>query len=348
MCVIIEKKLGVEIPHEALVRGATRNPHGYGVMVADRGKIVTFKGLPGTNVDSVIKRGQLAAEEVAKILEQCKDLPTQVHFRWATVGKHTVENAHPFQLLNTEDHGIDLAMMHNGTLQDFKIEGADESDTAKFVKEVATPLFVRYAEYADNEDELMADKSLRRILGLMAGHSVFTFLTGTGKTMTINRINGQDWPFGWASNHTQLLEDKKENSKVFSSDDWPSSYPSRSSSGGVGPSSPWTPPDFLAKNAAQQKIKDQGSTIKEMVRLSPHSAKTGLPEPKARLDSKDFLGTYELEDLVWLDVDDVRDMIFHCPEATAVIFMDLIWKMYLDAKGKPLSNYGKGSDVTVS
>lgn len=362
MCVIIEKKVGVEIPVEALVRGATRNPHGYGVMVADRGKIVTFKGLPGDPNDSVIKRGQLAAEEVAKILEECKDLPTQVHFRWATAGKKTLDNAHPFQILNEKDHGLELAMMHNGTFHDFKIEGADESDTAKFVKEVAIPLFVRYADYAANEDELMADKSLRRILATLTGQAgVLTFLTGTGKSMTINRINGKEWPFGWASNHTALIEEAGANSRVFSSDDWQNEYPSRSSSFGgssrttVGASSnlpaPWMPPETWKKqqDQADSKVKTQGDSIKEMIRLSPHSSKTGLPEPRVRLDSKDFMGTYELEDLVWLDVDDIRDMIFHCPEATAVILMDLIYKMFLDAKGKPVSNYGRGgNDVTVS
>jgi hypothetical protein len=322
MCVILEKKIGSEIPFEALLRGSTRNPDGYGVSVIDRGEMTVFTGLA--------EKSEVHAEEVQKILEQAKDLPTMVHFRYATAGKRTVANTHPFSLLTKKEHGVDVSLMHNGTMPFFKIEGSDESDTARFVFEVAKPLFIRAWKYHEgDEEQLMDDHALQQALKAMVGHGVLTLQSSNGSLVKVNGFFGQDYDWGWASNKNPLIVPQKEEKKV---------YP-------AGATTPW----YGRENASTWKAKaderdsnalEQGEAIKDMVRLSPFTT-FQLPEPRHRLDSKDFLKPFELSDLVWLDLEDIRDMVYNCPEATATVLMDLLFELYQKnnaEKAKPVSS----------
>jgi hypothetical protein len=337
MCVILQKTIGQDIPFEALQRAALRNPHGFGVMVADRGELVATRG--------VCEKAEKGAEEVAKALEELKDMPTLIHFRYATAGSKTLGNTHPFELLKLDADGIDLQLMHNGTMSYFKDPSRQESDTALFCESVASPLLQRWWAYVENEDELINDPALKKTLEAIVGAGVLTLMTGSGKVMKINEDYGEVYPWGWASNKNPLVEDKTKR-KDTKSHYGPSTLETAATS--YNNASAWSPPEHWKpanQNKSTRSLDDQGAALRDMIRLSPNS-KVTLPVPRTRLDAKDFLGTFELEDLVWLDLDDVRDLIKKCPEATAIILMDLLFKLYLDAKGKPLVSYGKG-DVGV-
>lgn len=52
------------------------------------------------------------------------------HLRYKTRGQITPEQCHPFQVLNREKHGVDLYMMHNGTI--FGLEEKNKSDSQIF------------------------------------------------------------------------------------------------------------------------------------------------------------------------------------------------------------------------
>lgn len=334
VCVIIEKKLGQEIPFEALQRAADRNPHGFGVMTADRGEIVAVRG--------VCEKPQKGAEEVAKTLEELKDMPTLIHFRYATAGSKSLGNTHPFELLTLNEDGIDVQLMHNGTMSYFKEQGKEESDTALFCKTVGSPLLQRFFHWADTEDDFINDPALKATLQALVGTGVLTLMTGNGKTLKINGEFGKEYPWGWASNHSTLVEEPKGKSTKSTSSFGPDTFSTAASA--------WNPPEHWKpgnQNKLARTLDDQGAALRDMIRLSPNGRVT-LPVPRTRLDAKDFLGTFELEDLIWLDLDDMRDLVKKCPEATAIILMDLLFKMYLDEKGKPLTSYGKGETSVES
>jgi len=318
MCVIIDKKIGQEIPFESLLLAAGRNPDGYGVVIADRGENVVLQGLA--------EKSATAAENVARFLEQAKDLPCMVHFRFATAGARTVGNAHPFQILSKDKDGVDMHMMHNGTIHHFKIEGSQDSDTARFVNIVARPLLKRlWKSHGEDEVAFLGDPVLTETLKAMVGWGVLTFQTSNGGTLRINEVNGKDYDFGWASNKNPLDTYKVQKKK----DDEPKFLPSV----------PWTPPSFM--QSKEQKVMEdallkrsldvmtQGEDISKMIKASSATT-SALPRPSTRLTATDFIKPYDLEDLIYLDMDDIRDMVHDCPEAAAVILMDLLHKFYVE------------------
>jgi hypothetical protein len=125
MCIIIHRPQGAatRLSRETLQRCATRNPHGFGIMWADKGKLNTARYLPSERKD-FIKR--------ALILQAC-DVPMVLHFRWATHGAVTKENTHPFVI--RKGHS---ALMHNGILGIPCVKGW--SDTRTFAYEVVRGL----------------------------------------------------------------------------------------------------------------------------------------------------------------------------------------------------------------
>lgn len=320
MCVIIEKKIGKEIPFDCLLSGATRNPDGYGVVIADRGQLVVFQGLAD--------KSSAHAEEVAKILEHCKDLPSMVHFRYATAGARDVAMTHPFPLLTKADHGLDVQLMHNGTMPYFKVFKSPMSDTARFVNEVARPLFIRTWEYVDeDEQELMTDNVLQATIKALVGSGVITFMSGTGWTTKINDVQGMDYDWGWGSNKNnleayKLLKTKTEEKSFLPSRSWT-------------PPEKWKTPEDKADSDQELKLAldviNDGQGIAELCRLSPNTS-TSLPKPSTRLTSDDFLKPYSLEDLAYFDLEDIRKMVFDYPEAAAVCIMDLVHKLYVERK----------------
>lgn len=329
MCVILDKKLGSEIPLDVLTNAAKRNSDGYGVVIADRGQLAVFQ--------AVADKYDTAADEVNRILGEAKDLPTMVHFRFATAGKRSLVNTHPFPLLTKEKHGVDVQLMHNGTMSHFNITGSDSSDTARMVDEVAAPLFERAWKYHDgNEEALMTDESLMATLRALVGYGVITFMSQSGWISKVNMFNGQDYDWGWASNKSTLETPSKDSWYRRGKD---SEKDSSSKTFLPSPNaSAWSPPDDWKQGSGAnpedkelQRALDavtQGDGVKDLIRLSPH-AHSPLPKPSTRINTKDFLRPYELSDLVYLDIEDIRDLIFECPEAAAVIFMDLLHELYV-------------------
>jgi hypothetical protein len=336
MCVILQKTVNKEIPFEVLMRATERNKDGYGVIVADRGHLVTFRGM---DLSEPTKSAGKHAEAVAKALEQAKDLPTMVHFRFATAGLKSLENCHPFELLKMDDVGIDLSFMHNGTLQKWKGFQQDESDTLRFVNEIGRPLLKRFWAYAqtqegDAEDNLVEDKTLAAVLGEYASSSVFTLMTGTGRSLIINRGNGKEYDWGWASNtYTQLDEPPKRTADVTLYKPGHSFRPESSANTNTA-SSAWTPPEDWkvapGLDAKRKSLSEQAEALKDMIRSSAHTSSI-LPNLGPRLNAKDFLGpVFELEDLAYLELADIRDIIFDAPELAAACFMDLIEMCFVE------------------
>jgi hypothetical protein len=121
MCIIIHRPKGAatRLSRETLARCADGNPHGFGIMWAYQGKLLTARYMPSQRKE-FIKRALLLQES---------DTPMVLHFRWATHGAVEKANTHPFVIEKGKS-----AMMHNGILSIPCVKGW--SDTRTFCNEV--------------------------------------------------------------------------------------------------------------------------------------------------------------------------------------------------------------------
>jgi len=95
MCIIIVKQNGRNVPQEVLKTSAVNNPHGLGVVWLD-----TF---------------EVSYHKSKKYAVLFTDRPYIAHFRYATIGKKSKKNIHPFVCGNNTD---ELLMM-NGTINGY-------------------------------------------------------------------------------------------------------------------------------------------------------------------------------------------------------------------------------------
>jgi glutamine amidotransferase len=116
MCLLIVKPAGVAIARGLLTRATRAHPDGFGVAWASHTGCHATKGV------------QVSVDAQASLLAAIVDAPAIVHWRWATHGSVSIDNAHPFALPN----GGWAA--HNGVLRGFGAH--DRSDTRDFVDTV--------------------------------------------------------------------------------------------------------------------------------------------------------------------------------------------------------------------
>lgn len=121
MCIIIHRPKGAatRLSKETLARCCDGNPHGFGMMWVNSGKVLTARYMPSQRKD-FIKRALLLQEA---------DVPLCLHFRWATHGAVEKANTHPFIIEKGKS-----AMMHNGILSIPCVKGW--SDTRTFCNEI--------------------------------------------------------------------------------------------------------------------------------------------------------------------------------------------------------------------
>lgn len=204
MCVIIDRLEGETVPFEKLLSAACRNYDGWGIITVDRGQVEVRKGLteaPGKTADTV-----------ARIMEDSRDARSLLHFRLRTVGDVSLDNLHPYTVLEPgQEFDVGLYLMHNGTLSDFSSGwDATESDTSRFVRELVTPLSILIAEQHGPE-HILEDPLFQNILSHYSGSaSKLVLVDSKGSVLTINRSAGIEQPWGWASNEYSF-KDKPTN-----------------------------------------------------------------------------------------------------------------------------------------
>jgi hypothetical protein len=118
MCLIIHKPAGTEIPRWVIDSALESNPDGFGIMA--EGYSNKWRNITGKNAEAKLR--ELQEYELA------------VHFRWATDGKVTKRNAHPFKVKGGS------YLMHNGILSKYRTSRTDtDSDTKRFVDTFCNP-----------------------------------------------------------------------------------------------------------------------------------------------------------------------------------------------------------------
>lgn len=160
MCLIVHKPAGLRIPHELLRAALTLNPDGWGAMgFAAGGRLLLERGT------------HIQPEALFEFEERHADAEYALHLRKQTRGSSSLENAHPFRVMDG------LYLMHNGTLP-IQARVPGRSDTWHFTTDILRPLahrhpgllrdyaFVRLLELVLRPENKLAllDERLRRIV----------------------------------------------------------------------------------------------------------------------------------------------------------------------------------------
>lgn len=138
MCIIIVKPAGEKVPEYSILKKCfIKNPDGAGLMFPDHKNIIIEKGFMTLS----------SLERNLESLDQHFDLTERdlcIHFRYATHGKKSPGNTHPFPITRNEKKLIKCSMIarsaiaHNGILYNYTPKsGSHLSDTMVFVKRLA-------------------------------------------------------------------------------------------------------------------------------------------------------------------------------------------------------------------
>ena len=185
MCLIIQTNTPKNLNRDLLECAYENNSDGFGLMLFNQGKVHTHKIVPKTFAD------------VEKMWKSYKDMdiPMALHFRFNTHGETNRAMSHPFQVLNKQDHGRDLWLMHNGPNLPTPMIDKGKSDTHQFIKWIIKPQLA-------NNPNLLYNIEWQESLGEMIGTDKLVFLDGNTKEFTIiNSDEGKDVKgIGWLSN----------------------------------------------------------------------------------------------------------------------------------------------------
>lgn len=177
MCLLIYKPSNVSVPSANLLHAARVNPDGAGIAYYRKRKV------------HVVKSPRWSGNDVVRELERIADAPAIIHFRMATHGSVSRDNAHPFSL----PHGH--AAAHNGVIPGMTCR-PDESDTRAFLRDFVAP-------YLDKSGDV--SPSLLSRWGKEVGCSnKLAIMAPTGKVHLINESSGTWIDGAWYSNTYSL------------------------------------------------------------------------------------------------------------------------------------------------
>lgn len=159
------------------------NADGVGVMYAFDGRLVVEKLLP--------KNGK---EFVQFYKEHIHGKECAFHLRMKTHGHIDLINCHPYEILNYDDHGIDLWLMHNGILHTDNKADVTKSDTWHYINDFLRPMLINNPDFAFHPSftELISDH--------IGNSNKFVIMDSYGRTATMNEDAGVYWGGRWLSN----------------------------------------------------------------------------------------------------------------------------------------------------
>lgn len=187
MCIIIHSKEGALPDRNRLETAWVNNPHGFGLMYVDEGRVVAEHTLPKTFA------------EVWNHLQFVEGIPWALHFRWVTRGKKSISQCHPFQVASKDDFGKDLYMMHNGTLTFLDdvvaLTKGEQSDTKMFAD-----ILGKTVARLQDPDLLFGAAAQQYLHKEIGSWNKLLFLDSDGKFRYMNRFGGKDDGDFWYSN----------------------------------------------------------------------------------------------------------------------------------------------------
>lgn len=184
MCLLVtQKSTSPVLSNEWLMDFYSTNSDGAGVMYSKDGSLIIEKTLPKT-----------AQDFIEFYHSHIKGKNCAFHLRMKTHGHIDLENCHPYEVLNTQDHGMDLWLMHNGILSTGNKADITKSDTWHYIRDYLRPMLIENPEFAFHP-------SFSDIVGKHIGSSnKFVLMDNQGRIATINQEAGVYWAGLWLSN----------------------------------------------------------------------------------------------------------------------------------------------------
>jgi len=186
MCLIIWNPKGRKLAHESLIAASENNSDGWGVMFPENGRIRTIHSMEGVGA-------------LIKLTERLRGVPHSIHFRFRTRGEVDVKQCHPFEVLNKEEHGMDLWMMHNGTFSGVAVDDTN-SDSKIFAGMLRTQILEMSKEIPNVEFR----KVLKTFSDIIGTGNKLMFMSSGMDAVLVNQSRGS-WIGGvWFSNTYSL------------------------------------------------------------------------------------------------------------------------------------------------
>lgn len=245
MCIIIDSPVGSNIC-EADLRGTVdHNSDGIGYMYKHpvTGEfIVEHKLLPYT------LRGE---DEFVKLFQDLKNVHVVFHLRFMTKGSISVENCHPYPVLNKEEHGTEVWMMHNGTIASMPEDG-DKSDSLIFTETIIRPMLAK-------NPSLMFEPCFHELVeGYIGSNNRLLLMNDEGKIVRLGK---------WTTRGNCIV-----------SNDYAWGYSRSSTYGGANWGTNYNLPDKKATPPAANIFNDDDDDVKEESTSTAEAQKKGFDE----------------------------------------------------------------------
>ena len=175
MCLILHHPAGHTVSRRDFADISDRNPDGFGLMTAHGGTLHTARTI-GDIEQAYALYNQFAAGRAAVL-----------HWRYATHGAVTLDNAHPFTLTR------DIAFVHNGMLS-CGTPDEEASDTAHLARVLLAPI-------ARDNPAALFDADTRAVLSpLIGAGNKLAVMDNHGRVSIFNRAAGVEYRGRWYSN----------------------------------------------------------------------------------------------------------------------------------------------------
>lgn len=188
MCLIIANPSGLHVPDAYIDNAYSTNHDGFGIMWAKDNELK-------------LKRGLFPRSQIHDILEEfhAYETPYVAHFRFATHGKTTTNNCHPFPIV--DDLG-GIAMVHNGTLSGNEWRDSIRSDTSLLADKIKR--HVLHGEFSSVDLFDLEIPVIRERYQASVGTDKLVFMNGLGDVNILNEKYGH-WLDGvWYSNQYSI------------------------------------------------------------------------------------------------------------------------------------------------
>lgn len=343
MCLILVRKPEVQLDYEKIKNACLNNPHGWGYIIPDRGKleIRRFFNPKGNDPD-----------QVYDVLDSNLDKQIFLHLRFCTAGEKNKANVHPFPALQSRRDGMQVWLMHNGTVNEYKPVGSSESDTYHFTQKVVSPLLKRVMSYTGKK-MLLHDPFIDTVITKFANNwSKWVLVDQYGNYRIIGESDAKEQEEGyWVSNDYSFRSSYRTPAKTQTSSSYNyggswknfNSYPNYGAPyyGNTDiedaeyedidkkPRSQCAVPFSASSTTTNQPTSTSQVPSTTQTNPNPQEEKEPL-ELEDKTKFLELLGMNSLFDLTSLTEADLLDMVSEYPEIMAVCIRDLLEALYND------------------
>lgn len=212
MCVIIIKKPGVTIPFPKIGSACQVNADGWGISVVRPNEDTLAKRmLTYTRYEKVGNDPQ----EVYDLIMKYNDHLQFIHLRFSTQGSKSLDNCHPFLVLDKPDARWEF--MHNGTLSGIKMD-TGESDTSAFARKILAP--TAEAFYTTMGQEGIQSEAFHHLMDKSSGNGYFVTYNDMGQYCIAGGTGHVHDNDGWWSSNDYSFNRYHREPKTYYGNNW--------------------------------------------------------------------------------------------------------------------------------